>query len=137
MWRRIFTALAASGFIASAHAAEAASKDPLTYSVKEYGMVLGVALLGGVVAWADKVRRGHLHAWNVMALIGELTTASLAGLLCFWLCEWQEYPRNLTAALTGLSGYMGTRALAVLERKASEKFGATAPAPLDERPPRE
>ena len=136
MGRRVITWFASTGFMASTHAAEVASKDPLSYSLKEYGMVLGVALLGGAVAWADKVRRGHLRAWNLMALVGELATASLAGLLCFWLCEWQDYPRNLTAALTGLSGYMGTRALALLERKAGERFGATAPAPLDDRPPR-
>ena len=135
MRRRIVTRLAALGFMASAHAAEVAHKDPLNYTLKEYGMVMGVALLGGAVSWVDKVRRGHLRAWNFMALVGELATASLAGLLCFWLCEWQDYPRNLTAALTGLSGYMGTRALALLERKAGERFGATAPAPLDEKPP--
>lgn len=135
MLRRLLAWLASAGFVASTRAAEAAAKDPLSYSLKEYGMVLGVALLGGAVAWADKVRRGHLRAWNLMALVGELATASLAGLLCFWLCEWQEYPRNLTAALTGISGYMGNRALALLERKAGEKFGVTGPAPLDEKHP--
>lgn len=134
---RRLSAVLAAWLPAASHAAEAAAKDPLAYSLKEYGLVLGVSVLAGVVSWMDKVRRGHLHAWNIMAFVGEVATACLAGLLCFWLCEWQDYPRNLTAALTGLSGYMGTRALVLLERKASQKFGVTGHAGLDsETPPR-
>lgn len=136
--RRLFAVLAllATG---AAHAAEAPRevvKDPLSYSLGQYGLVLGISLLGGLVAWGDKVRRGHIRAWSLMALVGELATASLAGLLCFWACEWAGFAPNLTAALTGLAGYMGTRALALAEKKVEQKFGATGPAPLDDDPPR-
>ena len=105
-------------------------KNPLDYPVKQYGLILGVSLLGGLVAWGNKVRQGKLHAWNLMALVGELTTAALAGLLCFWACEWAGFAPNLTASLTGLAGYMGTRALAIAEKKAEAHFKVSAPAPL-------
>ena len=106
-------------------------KGPLDYPLKQYGLILGVSLLGGAVAWGNKVRLGKLHAWNLMALVGELATASLAGLLCFWACEWANFAPNLTASMTGLAGYMGTRALAIAEKKVEQKFAASAAVPLD------
>lgn len=107
-------------------------KDPLNYPLKQYGLILSVSLLGGLVAWGNKVRLGKLHAWNLMALIGELATASLAGLLCFWACEWAGFAPNLTASLTGLAGYMGTRALSLAEKKVEQKFLASSATPLDD-----
>ena len=82
---RVFAALAALA-VSAALAQETTTttvKGPLDYPVKQYGLILGISLLGGLVAWGNKVRQGHLRAWNLMALIGELATASLAGLLCF------------------------------------------------------
>lgn len=138
---RVFAALAALA-VSAALAQETTTtttttvKGPLDYPVKQYGLILGISLLGGLVAWGNKVRLGKLHAWNLMALVGELATASLAGLLCFWACEWAGFAPNLTASLTGLAGYMGTRALAIAEKKAEQHFKATGAAPLDEPPPR-
>ena len=65
----------------------AQTKGPLDYSLKQYGFILGISLLGGVVSWSHKVRKGDAQAWNVMQLIGELATSAFAGLLAFWLCE--------------------------------------------------
>ena len=134
---RVFAALAALA-VSAALAQETTTttvKGPLDYPAKQYGLILGVSLLGGLVAWGNKVRQGHLRAWNLMALIGELATASLAGLLCFWACEWAGFAPNLTASLTGLAGYMGTRALALAEKKVEQRFTRTSPSPLDENPP--
>lgn len=123
-------ALAAGAAFAQGTTTTTTVKNPLDYPVKQYGLILGVSLLGGLVAWGNKVRQGKLHAWNLMALVGELTTAALAGLLCFWACEWAGFAPNLTASLTGLAGYMGTRALAIAEKKAEQHFKVSAPAPL-------
>lgn len=132
---RVFAALTALA-VGAAHAESTTPlKNPLDYPIKQYGLILGVSLLGGLVAWGNKVRLKQLHAWNLMALVGELATASLAGLLCFWACEWAGFAPNLTASLTGLSGYMGTRALAIAEERASRHFKTSGPAPLDDRPP--
>jgi lysozyme family protein len=84
-------------------------KDPLDYSLKTYGLILGVALLGGFASWYAKVRKGELPPWSINHLIGELATSALAGLLCFWLCEWANFQPLLTAALTGIAGHMGTQ----------------------------
>ena len=122
-------------FLAMHANAADAPKDVLSYPLRQYGAVLGIALLGGIVSWAAKVRAGTLQAWNLMALVGELCTSALAGLLCFWLCEWQQFNPLLTAALIGIAGHMGTRAITMAETAAQRKWGVTGPAPLDEGKP--
>ena len=81
-----------------------------------------MALLGGLVGWAAKVRKGELPAWSINHLVGELATSALAGLLCFWICEWGGVAPLLTAALTGICGHMGTRALTMLEEWGKARF---------------
>lgn len=98
-------------------------KNPLDYSLKQYALVLGVALLGGFVSWYGKVRSGALAATSINHLIGELCASAFAGLVCFWVCEWSGFPQLLTAALTGIMGHMGTRGITLLEEWATSKFG--------------
>jgi hypothetical protein len=104
-------------------AAKAAEKDPLAYPLKQYGFILAVALLGGLVSWYGKVRAGTLQAFNVMALVGELATSALAGLIAFWLCEYMGFNPALEAALVGIAGHMGTRAITAFESFAQRKWG--------------
>jgi hypothetical protein len=93
-----------------------ADRDPLDVPLRQYVFLLAVAMLGGVVSWAAKVRAGSLHAFNLSALIGELATSAFAGLLTFWLCSYVAAPQSLTAALVGIAGHMGTRAINQLEQ---------------------
>lgn len=134
--KRITLWLAALTLAMQAHAAEPI-KDPLSYPLRQYGLVLAVALLGGLVSWGAKVRAGTVQAWHLMSLVGELSTSALAGLLCFWLCEWQGFNPLLTASLVGIAGHMGTRALAMAEQVAEKRWGVTAPGPLADDHPKE
>lgn len=103
--------------------AHAEPKDPLNYPLKQYGFMLGIALLGGLVSWSNKVRKGDLAAWNLMQLVGELATSAFAGLLAFWICEYMNADKLLTAALVGITGHMGTRGIVVFEKWAQRKWG--------------
>lgn len=96
-------------------------KNPLDYPLKQYGLILGIALLGGIVSWYSKVKRGELSPFSLHHLMGELVTSALAGLLCFWLCEWAGFPPLLTAALAGVAGHMGTKAITLLEEWATKR----------------
>lgn len=107
--------------------ARADAKGPLDYSLKQYGLTLAIALLGGLVSWLAKVRKGDASPWNVMQLVGELCTSAFAGLMAFWLCEWSGAPPLLSAALTGIAGHMGTRAIATFEEFAQKRFGVKEP----------
>lgn len=98
-------------------------KDPLNYPLKQYGFMLATALLGGLVSWYAKVRKGEAQAWNVMQLVGELCTSAFAGLIAFWVCEYSGSPPLLTASLVGIAGHMGTRAITAFESFAQRRWG--------------
>lgn len=99
-------------------------KDPMSYPLKHYGFMLGTALLGGLVSWYAKVRKGDIRAWSLTQLVGELATSAFAGLIAFWVCEWMNSPPLLTASLVGIAGHMGTRAIQAFEAMAQRKWGA-------------
>lgn len=100
----------------------AEAKDPLSYPAKQYVFVLGVAMVGGLVSFYARVRKGEVMALNVTQLVGELATSAFAGMLCFWLCELSNAPQLLTASLVGVAGHMGTRAIATFEAFAMRRW---------------
>lgn len=102
-------------------------KDPLNYPLRQYGFMLGTALLGGLVSWYAKVRKGDIQAASITQLIGELCTSAFAGLLTFWGCEAAGMSPLYTAALVGIAGHMGTRAIAWAEETAKRRFGGNEP----------
>jgi hypothetical protein len=108
---------------------KAQTKDPLNYPLKQYGLMLATALLGGLVSWYTKLRKGEVKGWSVSQLVGELTTSAFAGLLAFWICEWANAPAALTPALVGIAGHMGTRAVATFEAFAEKRWGGLAERP--------
>lgn len=95
--------------------AQSAVKTPLSYTLQEYGIVLGTALLGGLASWWMKVRRGEILAWNLSSLIGELCVSAFAGLVAFWLCEYFTLNPLLTSAIVGMSGHAGAKGLIWVE----------------------
>lgn len=103
------------------------NQDPTEYPLKQYGFMLAIALLGGLVSWITKVRKGEASAYNVMQLVGELATSAFAGLLAFWLCAYMNTPGPLMACLVGVAGHMGTRAISVFERWAEQRWSVTGP----------
>lgn len=99
------------------------NQDPLDYPVRQYGFILAVALLGGLVSYIAKIRKGEIASHNVTQLVGELATSAFAGLLAFWVCAYLGTPGPLMACLVGVSGHMGTRAISMFEEWASKRFG--------------
>lgn len=117
--------------------AEANLKSPLSYSLREYGVILGIALLGGFAAWVRRVRKGETDMFNITALIGELAISAFAGLVTFWLCESFELSPLITAAAAGMAGHAGGNGISWFERFSKryveKRFGVTGPAPLGDK----
>lgn len=125
--RRFVRVLILAAGIGSASAAELAPvKDPLAYPLKQYLFILALSLLGGLAGWYNKVRKGQLAATNLMALIGELCTSALSGLLAFYLCEYMNLAPVLTAAAVGVAGHMGTRGINWIEDHLKRKVDSSA-----------
>lgn len=97
-------------------------KDPSTYSLITYLLVTGLAAWGGLVNFYRKVKSGKTRVFNVTELIGEIVTSAFAGLITFWLCEAAQIHPLVTAALVGISGHMGSRAIYQLERWAQARL---------------
>lgn len=98
------------------------AKDPASYSLLTYGWVFALAMLGGVVNFMRKLQKGHVRAFNVVEFVGELVTAAFSGVLTFWLCEHAQLSPLVTAALVGISGHMGSRALFMMEDWLKARF---------------
>lgn len=116
---------------AAAAAAEVARDDPMSYDMRQYGFILGIALFGGLVGHHRKVKKGDVKASDLRALIGELSISAFAGLLAFWLCRYAGVPPLLEAATVGMAGHLGTKALdwaeELLRKRADRLVGNDKP----------
>lgn len=92
--------------------------DPTTFSLITYGWVIVLAMWGGLASFIAKNKAGKARPFNVAELIGELVVSGLVGVLTFYLCTWANIDPLLAAALVGISGHMGSRAMAYFERYA-------------------
>jgi hypothetical protein len=97
------------------HATEIA-KDPASFSWITYTWVILLAMWGGIVRIIREVQLGD-KTWKQIAAIVfcELIISAFAGVITFYLCESAEFKPLYTAVMTGVSGYMGGRSLAILE----------------------
>jgi len=103
-------------------------------SILTWAWVIGLSLLGGFVSFYQKLKAGHVRAWNFTEFVGELATSAFVGILTFKACVWLKWDTDLIAAVVGITSHMGSRALFKAEAKfsawADAKFPAT-PAPLE------
>ncbi len=91
------------------------AKSPETYGLLTYAWVIGISAAGGAVAFIRKWKAGHTRAFNVAEFIGECVTSAFAGVMTFYLCEWSNFSHIASAAMVGIAGHMGSRAINNLE----------------------
>src|SRR5258708_1225060 len=84
--------------------------------------VIGLSSVGGGISFYRKLKQGHVRPFNIAELLGELSISAFVGLITFLLCKSAGINEFLTAALVGLTGHMGTRALMRLEQYLERKL---------------
>ncbi|NTV10480.1 MAG: hypothetical protein HGA47_06860 [Zoogloea sp.] len=91
-------------------------KDPTTWSLATWALAICMSFGGGLVNWYGRMRRGHVRAFNLIELAGEIFTSGFVGLGAFMALSGLDWPTGLCAAAAGTAGHMSTRLLFVLER---------------------
>ena len=81
-----------------------------------YSWVIVIAMFGGAANFFRKVKAGEARAFNIAEFVGELFISAFAGVMTYWLCEWANLDKWLTAALVGIAGHMGSRAIFMGEK---------------------
>jgi hypothetical protein len=122
MYRLIFAVILSMHLLMpiAAHA-QSTMRNPLQISLAEYGLMLSIAILGGLVSWIRKVKSGDLPPWSLAQLIGEMVISAFAGLLTFWAATAIGMQLVVIAPLAGMAGLAGSKGLALAERYA-QKF---------------
>lgn len=88
---------------------------PFDYPLRTYLWVLGMSILGGIVAYMRALRQNRSRTFRAIEFIGELCTSAFAGILAFWLCEAMNVPKLVEAATIGVAGHMGSSAIQLIE----------------------
>jgi hypothetical protein len=87
-----------------------------------WAWVAFVSILGGVASFLQKMKTGHVRAWNFTEFVGEMAAAGLTGIITANLCDSMGSSAPLKYALVGISSHMGSRALFKLEAMFTAKF---------------
>lgn len=102
-------------------------KDPMTYELLTYVWVTVVSLWGGAASFIRRVRAMDQPRYSAVEFVGEIVISVGVGLITFFLCEWANLDRMLSAAFIAVASHMGSRALLVgeqvLERWFKKRFG--------------
>ena len=82
--------------------------------INELGVCGGFAGVGGALAYLVKVQEGKPFTWGGFLL--QIAVSSLAGVIAFKFLHAYGVSSDLTAALCGLSGWMGITILKIAEK---------------------
>lgn len=101
------------------------ARDPTNYPLFTYLWVFGISSLGGVVSYINKLRQGKTKVFCFWSLIGEAITSVFVGVTTFFICESAGIEQITSAALIGLSGHMGSRAIYLAQHFMAKKMGVS------------
>jgi hypothetical protein len=96
-----------------------------------WAMLIGLSLWGGVASFYRKLKDGHVRAFNITELVGELVISGFTGIVVANLCDTIPCPTPLKYALVGIAAHMGSRALFKLESMVNQKFNLPADPPKE------
>lgn len=99
-------------------------KDPFGYPLVTYIWVIGLGLIGGLLRYLTTMER-----FNVIRLITEILSSGFIGLITFWMCEYQDLGKLMTAILVAIAGHLGGKVWDEFLNFFRLKFGGAASPP--------
>ena len=93
------------------------SKDPASFSVLTYLVMMALAIWGGIVRVIREIALNDKSLTHILGIfIAEMCVSGFAGTITFALCLSANISFAYTGALTAIAGYMGGRSLSLLEQ---------------------
>lgn len=100
-------------------------KDPSSVPLITYLWVFLLSLFGCIVRVLRELQTSRKSLRQIIVtFIVELLTSGFAGLVTFFLCEAMDVNPMYAAVWISIAGWMGVRALTVLESLHKARFGA-------------
>lgn len=93
-----------------------------------------MAVWGGTANYVSRLRKSKAP-FSIMELIGEWSVSAFAGIITAFICYELEFSFYATAALAGIAGHMGGRAIGMLEQAALAMWSKRTGIKLDEDHP--
>lgn len=88
---------------------DATQVNPFVYSTDTYIFVIILASIAGFVRFLNvSVKTGEM---KILALMRDLFTGILSGLMAFWICEYFNLIGPLSNVAVVIAGVMGVRAI--------------------------
>lgn len=78
--------------------------------------VIALSGWGGAVSYFHKVDKYSIK-FSFVKFAMEIATSAFVGVLTFLLCDAANLSWEITAAMVGVAGHMGTRALFIIEKR--------------------
>ena len=97
-------------------------REPTNYGWMTYVWVIFVACAGGVAGYVKKVRSGEERRFRFRDLFFDVIVSAFVGVVTFWLCQASGLSQLWTAALVGMSGQMGARAIMFVEGSVTKRL---------------
>ena len=93
-----------------------------------------IAVWGGTASYVSRLRKSKAP-FSIMELVGEWTVSAFAGMITAFICYEMQFSFYVTAALAGVAGHMGGRAIALIEQAAVAFWSKRTGVELDEDHP--
>ena len=98
---------------------------PLGYSPSTWILVIGFAILGGLVKWFNDYRESA-SSWDKKMIFltfgAQVFTSGFVGIITFLACKNFQLSDTITAVFIGVSGHMGAEAINVFKAGFSSFF---------------
>jgi hypothetical protein len=102
------------------------SQSAIAEAVRDTGLgylwLIVLAIWGGTASYLSRIKRDKI-SFSMIELMGEWAISGFAGIVTSYVCYSLGWDFYLTAACTGVAGHMGGRAIYLLEKYVSKKFG--------------
>lgn len=106
--------------------------DPQNMPFREVAWVMGLALLGGLASFANRVRNGTLeHSWFTEIIADSLYSLAAGFSIYFLSASWGLSAYD-AAAMAILAGHFATRWLQLTQRALIKRIMGIIPLPTEE-----